>query len=348
MKNKKYFISNNLNKNKIKFTKQTGGSVNISGPAQIGYFVSTKFNKKIIIISDIHSNFDGSCDNLDTPSITKYIESINTDYPIDIFIETDIPHHHFLSNPSDKYLKILKTKIPYGKDFITELVDFSYQNYKINPNKRFHFVDVRYDIIGQDSFRTVEKVIDMIKNNIIQIEDNNLSYVIHELITDYVTSLFQIIEWISSNLKNPNFDDIQFIVPYYFYKEFELLYKSDPEVFKCMVEILYKYIDDFIFNYSRSICDNDSDININVVDQAYKLGIRAGASITDFYTVARIMKSDKFNNCIIYGGLGHYSILKSFLESIEFDCVEEISSSEPEFRCIKNVTDFDTFFQSNY
>lgn len=333
---KKYFISNNITKNK--FLKQIGGSLDISGPTKIGYFFSDKFNKKIIIISDIHGDLEGSCEN-SAPSITRYIESINTNYPIDIFIETEIPHHHFLSKPSNKYLKLLKTSIPHNKDFITELVNFSFENYKSNPNKRFHFVDVRYDIFGKQSFINIYKLIEMIRNNIVQVENDNLSKVIHELITDYVASLFQIMQWII----NPNFDNMEQIIPYYFYKEFELLYKSNHEILNLMVKILYKYIDDFLKLYLESL----EYSNIYLINQMYTLGQIAGASITDFYTIARIMKSNEYNKCIIYGGAAHYSILKSYLESIGFECLQEIFSDESDFRCVKNVMNFDIFFESN-
>ena len=248
MNKKKYFISNiNHFKNKTKSYKhkQYGGNLDISGPVKIGYFVSDKFNKKIIVISDIHGEYKGSCDDQSSLSITNYIESIITDYPIDIFIETDIPNHQFLSNPSDKYLKLIIPKIPNKKDFIGDLVDFSYKNYKLNPNKRFHFIDIRYDINGQDIYRNIEKVITMIKSGIIKIKDDNLSEVIHELITDYVFAFINIIQWISE----PNFDDIQRIIPYYFYKEFELLSKSNPKEIDSMVEILKSNIKNFIYNY---------------------------------------------------------------------------------------------------
>ena len=107
-----------------------------------------------------------------------------------------------------------------------------------------------------------------------------------------------------------------------------------------MVEILKSNIKNFLDIYFET----NENYNIDQVDEMYMLGIVAGASVTDFYTVARIMKSDQYNKCIIYGGLAHYSIIKLYLESVGFECINEISSTESEFRCVKDVQDFNSFF----
>ncbi len=324
--------------NSKKNFSQFGGSLNISGPVKIGYFVSKTLNKKIIIIGDIHGGYDESCDTSDSQTITHYIDSIKTNYPIDIFIETDIPNYMFLHKKSDKYLKILKTKISPPKDHITDLINLSYNNYKLNPNKRFHFIDVRYDIIGQESFRNIYKLIEMIKNNTVEIPDQNFSTVVHELITDYVFAIFNIIRWADK----PDFDNLQDIVPYYFFKEYEKLYKSNPKALDSMLKILEKNIRDFLDLYFDSVQHSDMDS----VEHMYELGQVAGASITDFYAVARIMKSEQYNNCIIYSGLGHFSVLQSYLESIGFELVDEINSQDNKFRCAKNILDFNEFFSN--
>ncbi len=322
--------------------KQFGGNINISGPNIIGYFINTKLNKKIIVIGDIHGSSEGKCSQTNSKSITKYIEQINTNYPIDIFIETDIPSHRFLSNPDDKFIKIIKPKyikFEENSDFISELLEYSYSNYKSEPNKRFHFIDIRYDIIGQESFRNCIKIINMINDKKIKIQEENLGELFHNLIGDYVFGIFQIIQWI----EKPDFDTTQTIVPYYLFKEYKKLFESNPDTLDLLIKILSNSIKQFLSTYFRSL----ENLSVDDIKYIYHLGMNAGAAITDFYTIARIMKSIEFNNCVIYGGIAHYSNLKLYLESIGFELIEQTNSSEENFRCVENIIDFKDFFKSN-
>lgn len=327
MYNKKYILQN----------KQQGDNTNVSGPNIIGYFVNTKLNKKIIVMGEFHEGTQGKCEQSGAQSITQYIKKISTDYPIDIFIETNIPLHKFLSTPNDLYLQIEKIKLGPVDNFIRELINFSYTNYKSDPNKRFHFNDIRYEIPGQESFKNALEIINMIKDGKIKIEDDNLGELFHKLISEYVFSLININRWIT----DPEFNLPDEIVPYYLFKEYKKLYESNPDILQPMVKILSNFIKIFLDNYFNSI----ENLSIDMIDDIYMLGMIASAGITDFYTLARIMKSIEFNNCVIYGGIAHYSNLKLYLESIGFELINQITSSEENPKCIKNIIDFKDFFQ---
>lgn len=326
------------NKYKIK-NNQRGGNLNLSGPNIIGYFVNTKLNKKIIILGDIHGGTEGKCAHTETPSITQYIQQINTDYPIDIFIETSLPSYKFLSNPNDLYLQIEKINLGEINDFLKELVNYSLTNYKSDPNKRFHYNDIRYNIFGHESYRNSLEIINMIKDDKIKVQDGYLGELFHNLVSAFVFNLININRWIN----NPEFHLPEEILPYHLFKEYRKLYEVEPENLNSIVKILSGFIRNFLDNYFDSL----ENLSIDMIDDLYRLGMIAAAGITDFYTVARIMKSTEFNNCVIYGGSAHYFNLKQYLKSIGFELVKEISSSDENFRCVENIIDFKDFFKSN-
>lgn len=67
--------------------------------------------------------------------------------------------------------------------------------------------------------------------------------------------------------------------------------------------------------------------------------------ISDFYTLARILKSDEYVNNIIYVGQFHYNNMKDILLESGFDLVKEILSDEHASRCTAGVIGFDEFFR---
>lgn len=288
--------------------------LSLVGPSKIGYFVSKKYNKKIIILGDIHGSKDGDHDGT---NIVDYIDSLSsTNYAIDIFVETNIPN--FLSNPTDKKFTFLKNNIITSNDFISDLTALAFDSYKQQVNKRYHFTDVRNDIYGHESFVNAFNVIMIIRNcNVVQ-----------NLLAPYASSLLKILKWV----QQPSNE-----TPFYFLKEGLLLSTKNPIVFQSMTQRLEKYIDNFLKLFFKTLENN--------VDCMYNLGQIAGASITDFYTLARIMKSNEYENCIVYTGLEHYSILKSYLHDVDFVCIDEISSTISNERTVKNALDFLDFFQ---
>ena len=46
--------------------------------------------------------------------------------------------------------------------------------------------------------------------------------------------------------------------------------------------------------------------------------MNAGAAIADFYTISRIMKSNEYNNCILYVGVAHLDIIHNYLININY------------------------------
>ncbi len=322
--------------------KIKGGNIlNISGPTRIGYFFNKEYNKKIIIIGDIHGNKNGSCIDEPNESIFKYLKKLEIFKPIDIFVESDIPSKKILDEKNPEYLKLAKNLIAKDKDYISEIIHLAYTEYMLNDKKRYHFIDIRYNIKGFERFYSFDTIIYFINFEKIIIDKNNLSNLFEEFMNQYVFSLCNIIRFI----ENPDFDSEtnMLIVPEFFYKEYKKLFTNNKESLNKIITILTNYIKAFLDIYF----DLSGDLDINLIKDIYHLGITAGAAVTDFYTISRIMKSKEFNDCVIYGGLAHYFILQSYLDALGFELKHEFTSEEENFRCVKNVIDFNDFFKSN-
>lgn len=278
----------------------------VDGPNKINYY-SYK-NKKIIVIGDIHGDYNGKCDD-NNINIIEYLKKIKSN--VDIFIEERIPNNKLLNNKINNI------------DYMSEIINYGKLEYKKNKNKRFHFTDVRYDLNGHELFRGFNILQKYINKNLINIFD--------EFINNYVNQIYEIFLFIKdNNIKNN--------IPYYFHKEYIKLKKNNNNIFNKLNPILFNYIDKFIGNYVN--IKNDSEIN-----NIYKLGMNAGAAIADFYTISRIMKSNEYNNCILYVGVAHLDIIHDYLININFKNDYNLSSNINNFRCIDNLIDFDEYFR---
>ncbi len=319
-------------------------NINLSGPNKILYFINKKFNKKIIVLGDIFGDKVGVCSDAFIPSmsITEYIDKLKTNYPIDIFLGTEIPSKYFLNNPNSKNIQIQKSAVDKTTDNISELLDYSFSNYKVNFNKRFHFTDFRKNIIGHETFRDCSPIINLVVEKRIDSWKDIVKRVIPIIISEYSKSLFAILDWVIYNdTKN------LYTIPYYLKKEYEKLSNSNKDILNKMIGILKKYMQDYLdIYYTFDFYNNSDDINL-LIGKLYNLGQQAGAAITDFYTISRIMKSNKYNNCIVYVGKAHCVDIQNYLEAIGFELHREINCcSQFDCRCIKNILDFKEFFES--
>ncbi len=319
--------------------KKGGNLLNLSGPNVIGYF-SNQSGKKIILIGEMHGDKSGSCTDLPNQSIDQYIKNFKSEYPIDIFVETDIPSKKILVEQNPEYIQMIKNLIPKNVGYINEIIDLAYTNYKKNDKKRYHFVDVRYSIKGQEDFASFDKIFRYLIEGKIRIGYPDFENLFGDFINTYVFSLFNIIRFIT----NPDFNSEtnELSIPEFFYKEFKRLYDTDKDSLDKIVLILKNYLKDFLDMYFKTQPESK---NIIWVKEIYTAGQIAGAAITDFYTVSRIMKSNEFNNCIIYGGRAHYDTMRTYLNALGFRLEHEFFSDEDNFRCVQNVIDFNDFFQ---
>ena len=80
------------------------------------------------------------------------------------------------------------------------------------------------------------------------------------------------------------------------------------------------------------------------LNEIYYVGALAGASVTDFYMVGRIIKNNEYKNNILYVGQEHMIDLNDYLQILEFDLVHELTGTDDEFRCVKDFIHFEKFF----
>lgn len=273
----------------------------------------------------------------------EYIENFQSKYPIDIFIETDIPSKKILTEQNKEYIKMAKNLIQKDIDYIGEMIDIAFTNYKQNNKKRYHFIDVRFNIKGHEELKSFSTIINFIYDRKIKISNKNLAELFDdEFMKNYVFSLINLNGFITD--PDFNYKTNEFSVPEFFFKEYKKLYDSDRESLNKITLVLEKYLISFLdafFDFPRE------DTNIDTINEIYWKGVIAGAAISDFYTICRIMKSSEFNNCIIYGGRAHYNSIQSYLNALGFKLEHEFTSDDDNFRCVQNVIDFNDFFKSN-
>lgn len=316
-----------------KYTKDDSNDIYISGPSSIIVYKNTVLDKIIIVIGDIHGSNEDTCpDDFKALTIVDYMKNLFTtsDIPLDVFIEEYIPDK--FSRKEGK-LK-LKTDIQSGIDYIGELTKLYQSYYKKKDNIRIHFTDIRNQLSGFESYVNFKKIINEI---IIYIDsfnetfyegDWNLFKAIFNIQHYYIDSLTSISKYIEE--PNSVYKDL---VPEYLLKEIE---RTDPEITKLLLPITSKYINQYLeiaFAKNSNITLKTLD---NLNDWFYK-GIDAAASLTDLYTILRIMKNKDIKNSILYVGNKHITILDDYLSKIGFTIHYKYESDldKSDFRCIK-------------
>jgi len=319
--------------------KQIGGNLdnikNISGPTNINYYNSPKYNKKIIVLGDLHYSKEGSCiDDLHTLNIVQYMDELfKINININLYIESDISDIKLLSNIDN--IKKLIIKSP--KDYIEEIYNFGLYNYN-NPTKRIYFNDVRYTIMGYNDFYRFKDVLILLENIKEFKEQINLFEYFDNFTHNYTTSLFILYAYlnkISDLTIKPN------LLP-------ELLMeinKTNPAILDKIIPIINKYL----INYFDDMLDKKEPIyldNLDKINDIYRNGKYASAILSDMYTILHIMNNRDSVNNILYVGKAHIELINELLSVLDFELIKSINSIEPEIRCLKNIIPFHIFFNN--
>ncbi len=318
---------------------------NISGPVIIGYFKNEALNKKIILIGDIHGDKEGKCEINDI-SITDYIDQLakqNLEENYNLFVEIPIPIKSQLQQGS------IETGItPMGGDFLGDLLNYSYKNYKKIPNLNIHFIDVRVDL----NKPFIDSVVNTYRNKVmalVELLSNVESFkkpinyldIFNTFAEEYTSYIYASLMIISDKKKLEGLEKFSSDL---LLKETQKLEENNSQVYITMSKIVIDYIRKYLdIVLSDRYIDNMGDIN-----ELYLDGIRASAIITDFYTLARIFKSNEYINNIIYVGRAHYDSIRQILVELGFNLVNEINADEHEHRCIKGAIEFEKFFEDPY
>ena len=312
----------------------------ISGPIVIKYLSNDFLNKKIIIMGDQHEDKEGVCPMLDSITITDYIQRIiieNTT-TIDFFIEINIPKHEL----SSRIFPYTRNNI----DFMRELRNIAFDNYKKNPNFRIHFTDIRYSIDGWKEFDIFDAVLNHGKQNDPDIAVKNIFRLYKTITIKYNTFLTQLYSIINQLCKDAT-DETCYLpyigMPYQFSKEINKLFTFlFIEEKKLLLNILLKNIK----IYLDSI-EEEQDIRLDNIDKIYEIyrkGMYASAYITDLYLIARILKSKEIKNCILYNGYNHVNSIQDYLDILSFNIDYHERSRKNYIRCIKINQSFLDYF----
>lgn len=335
-------------KNKyLELKKQIGGNLgmieNLSGPTSIDYYINPTINKRIIVLGDIHNSMEGVCDvDANTMDIVDYFEElIKTDINLDFFIEKDIP---------DKYqlyygLKIDKLMGDYSIDFMKKVWKFSFNNYKKNPTKKLHFTDNRNKLLGHETFMSFGTIFELLQKINSFNEDINLKDFFYEYNKVLIENLF-IFGKLLRKIQLLKLEDIiieepdEKYLPENLIKEIK---KSTPAVLNKVSSVIKKYYEGFFdMLFDESLVINLT--NLRYLDILYSRGQLLEAVVSDLYTILRIMKDDDIQNCILYVGQAHGQIMHDYLTELGFNLVRHNVSEETQYRCIKNIIPFHSFF----
>jgi hypothetical protein len=337
---------------KLVSAPMNGGSLDLSGPTVIGYFSNKLINKKIIILGDIHGDMQGSCPE-DKGNITQYIDGLkNKKMVIDLFLEAAIQEKIKL-----KLINLNELKMKQN-DHITELINYGYDNYKKHKNLRVHFIEIRSDLNKPQirsaitEFReTGMNVINLLKLIKTLKVDVDLMKIFDKFSNNFDNFLFSIFLMLRDRTINPQL--IQFSSEL-FLKGINKLYEYNQDFFAKIRSVAFEVMNNYLetrFNSNFKLLVNKDDTKmleekIQILNDLYIRGFTAGAIANDIYVLSRILKSKEFNGCIIYVGRSHYDFIKRCLLEINFLLEKELSAQEPDFRCIKNVIPFETFFEN--
>lgn len=313
-----------------------------SGPSMIGYYYHLETGKRIVIMGDIHYAKEGGCGK-NFKNVTQYLDYIFKAYPniqFDLFSEIPVPKSYRLRHvQTEKYAT-------YGSemDYIGELFDYALKYYKKLPNARLHFTDIRYDkrkeAVGRalDIFFEFEAVMQLMSvsvypngTNLKEIYDsfaenlNNFLYSARSIIADLKI------------IKQMNMYSSKILL-----KELRKARAKNERYYEAISRVSLALIDDYLLNAidSDPIPYTYSSKNKNAINNIYLLFMKAldaSASVADTYLVSRIMKSDEFQNNILYVGKQHFKIINTMLEGIGFKTVYINDFEENEnYRCVDN------------
>ena len=111
-----------------------------------------------------------------------------------------------------------------------------------------------------------------------------------------------------------------------------------------------------LLKIAKFVSDIDTTINfinlenISSLNKIQNIGHEIAIYITDLYTVLKIMNNNLINNSIIFGGVLHSNSFNEYLTISGFDLIYQKFSNknenQEEFRCVKDIIDFKTFFTS--
>lgn len=310
------------------------GNVNeISGPNTIGYFYDKTTNKKIVIMGETHGEKAG-CGKSDISKrrldVDKYIKELSKyeNLEIDVFIEHDIP--------SKKQRTSGKIKFKKNSDrYVDKLLKFATKKYKKIPNMRFHFVDIRdynshinhaHSIYAENGI----KIINFMDRYRIYNKRERLD-IFGDFIAPYTEMLISFYKFFKGNEKSV-------YIPKIYVKEMLKFKKKNELLLNKLKDVVIEYIDNYLSKLFAETQFED-------VDKIWFYGTKAMASISDLYTIFRIMKSDEFKNNIIYVGNQHYYILQKYLKTCGFEMYyEKLSYSNKDDRCIKIPVGIYDFF----
>lgn len=328
---------------------------NISGPLRICYFYNKKLNKKIILLGDMHIGIDFSCPK-DSIMIENYLhELFKLDFDIDLFIEADLP--------IKKYLKKKDLLGPLPKDYkpeddhsynwepgyLSEIRKFGYRNYKKKEGKRVHLTDLR-----DDEITGFYKLAMFQKAGIEKVDDYK------KYTRENHKFILSMKKYFESNGKVFGSN-----IPKHLIKELNKLQESsNKDVVNKIKNYILRHIEYYESYFKKENIDKAIIHGISEVDiihTIFDVQFRLNAVLSDIYTIARIMKSTEFNNNILYYGDAHVSNLIILLELIDFK-VKDIKKSKDyehcqikspintsidcdEFRCIRDIIQFDKFFK---
>jgi hypothetical protein len=326
----------------------------ISGPNIVGYFNNE--GRKIIMMGDLHGNRMGECGGK-TLSIKdyliKFIKKVSKGTEeYDLFIEWDVP----------RKAELIKEKLEpiFGDDFLIDVINYMRANYKKIKNVRMHFTDIRSDPDIPELYCNMNtyyyyffeslKLLHHSEKFKTDINLNDIYDLMCKSQESFVWATFSFMKDILEDKKDIRKSNYHPFLSQRLMKEIIKFGKHDTHNMKIMLgyvlEILQNYLSGANWLYKNKLIiekGEDPDKKTNMLYALYNDGIDAGCAIADTYVISRIMKSNKYKNCILYVGKTHYGILKNLLPKLGFNQTLEVSASKEKFRCTK-IFDFHDFF----
>ncbi len=341
----------------------------LTGPVCIYYLKHKTIDKKIILLGDVHYNYNYGCES--NFKIIDYISKLfnESDIQYDLFIESDF--HKILSNP-DSFVP---------SDYLTELIQFGLYNYKKKENFRIHFHDIRGLMNGfykfqNNNLKPIKFYIEETRNEISQNLVKNENITTKQQYREFILKNKKIIkkktkEAIKEMKRLNNFKKfyLNFLTKDLNDWIFELLdelendFPSDNQLYKILKKEslklknnnpeYYSKIKEFLISKLRkhkAILEtphsfDNFEIFSEFIQNIFHSFLDTTAFITDFYLVCRIMKNPVLINNITYVGVGHIPNIQELLGD-DFDLIfsQMNEPQNPTFRCLENITPFDYFF----
>ena len=288
----------------------------LSGPVNASY--RSKGNKKVIILSDIHSS-NATCEPKENQiEINQYLSRLfeNNDFNIDFFIEFD---WYDIKDNLDN-LDILKDKIT-GTDHISKVRKLSLQYYNKKENKRIHFSDIRKESL---SLRKLNEPLDKLISQLMPKDERiNFSDNFFQMYDQYIGVLFDFMKNTRGYLTQETPIKLENKI-----LEKEVL-KLEKIIGKDYLKVIFDSINRKIKELFDVIFNKENKMSLRDYQYWGFYIIIPLTYIGELYTLSRLMKPE-FNNIIIYEGKAHTDILNEFLDILEFNLdyrFEEISEN---------------------